>query len=150
MKLSCFYCGNQLTATAQQLGGEVVCPHCQKVIRLPEAEPQEEDTSESFSIGSWLTGSISGLTSMVIHMILLVVFAAITCDYRSGQPEGVEVAIGELPSVDLNDSGGEVLETTEAESEATESVDLEQLLEDVAPPTADTSDTPPGTRVCTA
>ncbi|MEX1041421.1 MAG: VWA domain-containing protein [Pirellulaceae bacterium] len=141
MKLSCFYCGNELTATAQQLGGEVVCPHCQKVIRLPEAEPEQEaEEHPPFSIGNWLTSSISGLTSMVVHMLMLVLFAAVTCDYRSGMPEGEVVAIGELPSVDLSDSGGDVLETTEAETEESESIDLEQLLEDVAPPTADTSD----------
>jgi len=133
MQLLCFYCRKPLTASAQQLGGEVTCPSCGKVVRLPAAE-ELADSNEKESHGHhWLTDSISGLASLLIHMGLIFVFAAVTCDYRSGVPEGEEVTIGELPGVDLTDSSGEVLDAAEIE-QSSDSANLEEMLTEVTPP----------------
>ncbi|MGY8769235.1 MAG: VWA domain-containing protein [Pirellulales bacterium] len=134
MQLSCFYCGNPLSATVEQLGSEVECPHCFKLVRLPEPEELKEEKEASPTLfHSVFHDSVSALLSVIIHAGLLILFAAVTCDHRSGQGEGEEVLLGELPSVDLGDSGGEVLNTTEVESDAS---DLSDLLEDVSPPSA--------------
>lgn len=140
MQLSCFYCSKNLTATADQLGGEVVCPHCGNVVRLPDAEqlhPAEEDYQPKAH--HWLTDSISGFASLLIHMGILFVLAAVTCDYRSGIPEGDEVSIGELPGIDLTDSGGDVLDTSDVE-QTSDTASLDELVADIKPPTAATSE----------
>lgn len=139
MQLSCFYCGNRITATAKQLGGEVICPHCGKVVRLPDAETIEQAEDQQAPVHHWLTDSISGVASLLIHMVILFILAGVTCDYRSGSPEGEEVTIGELPSVDLTDSGGEVLDTAEVE-QSSETADLDDLVADIEPPATGTSE----------
>jgi len=140
MQLSCFYCSKNLTATADQLGGEVVCPHCGNVVRLPDAE-QLHKTEEDHQpkVHNWLTDSISGFASLLIHMGILFVLAAVTCDYRSGIPEGDEVSIGELPGIDLTDSGGDVLDTSDVE-QSSDTASLDELVADIEPPTAATSE----------
>ncbi|GAA4430482.1 vWA domain-containing protein [Bremerella cremea] len=140
MQLSCFYCGKHLTATAQQLGGEVVCPHCGNVVRLPDAEQvsqAQEQTSEA-PAHHWLTDSISGFASLLFHMAIIFVLASVTCNYSSGQPEGEEVGIGELPSIKLADSGGDVLDTSEVE-QSSETASLDELVADIEPPSSATS-----------
>lgn len=139
MRLSCFYCGKHLTATAKQLGGEVVCPHCGNVVRLPDAETVDAAEETDRPRRNWLTDSISGLASLLIHMGILFVLALVTCDYRSGIEEGEEVTIGQLPAVDLTDSGGEILDTTELEQN-TDAAQLEELTADITPPTMPNSD----------
>ncbi|MHC2068759.1 vWA domain-containing protein [Bremerella sp. T1] len=140
MQLSCFYCGKHLTATAQQLGGEVVCPHCGNVVRLPDAEQvHQNEVEHQPRVHHWLTDSISGFASLLIHMGLLFILAAVTCDYRSGMPEGEEVSIGELPGIDLTDSGGDVLDTSEVEQTA-DTASLDELVADIEPPTAANSE----------
>jgi len=141
MQLSCFYCGKHLTATAQQLGTEVACPHCGKVVRLPDAE-QLGPEEQAPAVHHWLTDSVSLFASLIFHMGLLFLFAAVTCDYRSGTPQGEEVSIGQLPGVDLNDSSGEILDNSQIEQN-TDASDMEQLVTEATPPSdlSDSGDT---------
>ncbi|PHS11266.1 MAG: hypothetical protein COA78_10170 [Blastopirellula sp.] len=141
MQLSCFYCGKPLSATVEQLGSEVECPHCFKLVRLPEPEELKEVKEEHPTLfHSVFHDSVSALLSVIIHAGLLIMFAAVTCDNRTGQGEGEEVMLGELPSIDLGDSGGDVLDTTEVETDAADPSDLADLLEDVSPPSATPSE----------
>ncbi|TWT39649.1 vWA domain-containing protein [Blastopirellula retiformator] len=143
MQLTCFYCGNVLRATADQLGGEVVCPHCHKVVRLPEAEALASDQphQEGALFHSWLNDGISGFVSFIIHAGLLILFASVTCNFQSSTTgDGVDVMIGDMPEVSLDDSGGETLDTVAAASEVTEAVEMDELLNEVAPPSAEPTD----------
>ncbi|PQO32445.1 VWA domain-containing protein [Bremerella cremea] len=141
MQLSCFYCGKHLTATAQQLGGEVVCPHCGNVVRLPDAETlhETEEQQKEAPLHSWLNDSISGFASLLFHGGLLFLLALVQCNYTSGVPEGEEVNIGPLPGVDLTDNSGEVLDASEME-QSSDTASLDELVADIQPPTAATSD----------
>jgi DNA-directed RNA polymerase subunit RPC12/RpoP len=38
MELSCIHCGQPVTISAEQLGGQEECPHCGQTIVLPEAD----------------------------------------------------------------------------------------------------------------
>lgn len=140
MQLSCFYCGKHLTATADQLGGEVVCPHCGNVVRLPEAETlhQEEEHKEA-PLHSWINDSISGFASLLIHMGILFVLALVTCDFNSGVPEGNEVGIAPLPAAALEDNAGETLDTSEVE-QPSDTSSLNDLIAEIEPPSTANAD----------
>lgn len=132
MKLHCFHCNQPFSISAEQLGGEVLCPHCKEKIRLPDAESyrEEERKAATPASGSWLGNSVSGLISVVLHMGLLLMLAMVTCDYRAGGGgEGEEVLIGELPSVDLNDSESEELDAETADPQADDSSQMDESLE---------------------
>ncbi|MBI1249484.1 VWA domain-containing protein [bacterium] len=141
MQLSCFYCGKHLTATAKQLGGEVVCPHCGNVVRLPDAEQLHaaEEKEPEAPTHFWLTDSISGVASLLFHMALLFVLSLLVCDYRIGAPEGEEVTIGELPGINLTDSSGDVLDTSEVE-QSSDTSSLDELIDNIEPPAAASSE----------
>jgi len=136
MQLSCIHCGQLFTISQDQLGGSGHCPHCGGSIRLPraaEAEPEEPLPAEP---SHWWENSISGLISVVVHMILLLILALIGYSSYSGEGLGEDVLIGELPSEILSDAQDEELNPAEtaqeaAASEAEETLDVE--------PTFDTS-----------
>jgi len=136
MRVNCLHCNRPLRISADQLGGEVVCPHCHGQVRLPEAEGYEgEERRHSTSpTGSWLSNSVSGLVSVIVHMGLLLLFAAITCDYRGGGgAEGEEVLIAELPVENLSQNPDEELDADDAAEETEQSEDLDETLDVVAP-----------------
>lgn len=137
MKLNCFHCERPLTISPAQLGTEVYCPHCGQRLRLPAAEgATAEDPSAANNVtGSWMSNSISGLISVVIHAALFLIFALVTCDFRGGSGNaGEEVLIGELPGVELNESQQEQLDASEAEAQTEQQADeLDEMLDLVAP-----------------
>ena len=143
MRVNCLHCNQPLGISADQMGGEVMCPHCQGTIRLPEAETYEyEEQRRPTSVtGSWLSNSVSGLVSVVAHMGLLLLFAAVTCDYRGGGGgEGEEVLIAEMPVENLSENPDDELDADDAEAEAEQAEDLDETLEVVAPLDASDSD----------
>jgi len=137
MQLSCIHCGQAFSITTDQLGGEGNCPHCGGVIRLPKAgEEQEEAAPVAAEPTHWWQNSISGLVSVVFHMVLFVVLALIGYNSYSGEGLGEDVLIGELPSEKLGESSDEQLSAEEATAEAAED-SFEDVLE-VDPPVAAT------------
>jgi hypothetical protein len=95
----------------------------------------------SWLSGVWLSNSISGLISLVLHCGLLLAFATVTCDYRAGGDggPGEEVLIGELPGVPLSEQSDAALESEAAEAVAPQSPGQESL-QVIAPTVADTGD----------
>lgn len=137
MTVRCFHCGHRVPITADQFGGETICPSCGGSIRLPEAEEYAaRGTGAVEEPGrAWISSSISGLISLVFHMGLLLVFAAVNCDYRGGgQEAGEEVLIGRLPQVQLDERSDESLDAAAAHA-AVESDDaaVAETLEVVTP-----------------
>ncbi len=120
MNVRCFHCGKSVQISAEQLGGEVQCPACGGVVRLPEADAREPTRSVATLLGGgWLNNSVSGLISLVLHMAILLTFAMVTCDFRGGGgAEGEEVLIGELPQLQLSQQNDEALDAEAAQAEA--------------------------------
>jgi hypothetical protein len=137
MNVRCFHCGHAVPITAEQLGGEVICPSCGGKVRLPEAEDYQpdQDHESGKATGSWISNSVSGLVSLVLHMGLLLAFAMVTCDFRGGGGgEGEEVLIGELPTLDLNEQSDESLDAEAADASAdAEAESLTDSLEVIVP-----------------
>jgi hypothetical protein len=136
MRVNCLHCNRPLSISADHLGGEVVCPHCQGTVRLPEAEVYETaERRHSTSVtGSWISNSVSGLVSLIAHMGLLLLFAVITCDYRGGGGgEGEEVLIADLPVENLSENPDEELDADDAAAQAEEIEDLDETLEVLNP-----------------
>jgi hypothetical protein len=71
-------------------------------------------------------------------MMLVLVFAMVTCDYRGGgQGEGEEVLIGELPVEELDNSTEEELDTASADAASEQAAEADEVLEVDAPLEAD-------------
>jgi hypothetical protein len=143
MLYRCFHCQKELRIEPEQLGSSVVCPHCESVIDLPEADAvqrKHDGGSPRGVAGSWLSNSISGLISVVAHMMLLLCFALVTCEYRGLEGEaGEEVTIGELPSETLTESPMEELVAEASQPETQPDQTLDEML-DVATPMDATAD----------
>ncbi len=142
MQVKCFHCGRPLSITPDQLGREVVCPACKGLVHLPAADAHESPAvaTTSWLGASWLSNSISGLVSLVLHCGLLLGFALVTCDYRAGGGgDGEEILIGELPGVPLSEQSDAALESEPAEAVASQS-SLQDSLEVIAPTVADKGD----------
>lgn len=132
MQLNCIHCGQPFTITTEQLGGCGRCPHCHGEVRLPSAAQQEDPPRTASEPSHWWENSVSGLTSMVFHMVLFLILALISFSGGSGEGLGDDVLIGELPSAVLGMAQVEQL-STEAPS-ATKSVsDSRELLAVEAP-----------------
>ncbi len=134
MQLSCVHCGQHFTISDNQLGGRGRCPHCRGEIRLPEAnDPVEQAEEKPSPHSSWWENSISGLASLLIHLVLILIFALIKFGGQSGEGLAEDVLIGELPSVQLGDAQVEELSEAERPTSETAAEELDAMLE-VAPP----------------
>ena len=76
MKLSCIHCGTDFTITSEQLGGKGRCPNCSEVLEFPRGNA-EEQTDEKEKPVSWMENSISGLGSIALHLIFLILIMSI-------------------------------------------------------------------------
>jgi hypothetical protein len=144
MKIICIHCGGEFTIRAEDLGGEGLCPHCRGVIALPKATTSAvtQPKHERHHPTNWLESSISGLISMVLHMLVFLAVALLQpTGGKGGAGEGDEVMIGMLPTRDLIDRPEEQLSATEVEKQ--QASDLDSKIE-VEIPTSAASSTPVG------
>ncbi len=129
MRMSCIHCGQPFSITASQLGGKGRCPHCRGEIRLPKATDDVEQLPEKAERSHWLQNSMSGLLSLIFHMVLILVLALITYGTYGGVGAGEDVLIGQLPSESLGESQDEQLQAAEVaadtSSDFTESLEVE-------------------------
>ncbi|MHB8969199.1 MAG: hypothetical protein ACYC3X_20860 [Pirellulaceae bacterium] len=139
MRMSCIHCGKTFSITADQLGGKGRCPHCRGEIRLPKVteESQQPLEEEKVHPSHWLLNSMSGLLSLIFHMLLLLVLALITTGSSGGEGLGEDVLIGQLPSAKLGESQDEELQAADVVTETRN--DFAESLE-VEPPAAPSSD----------
>lgn len=137
MRISCVHCGRSIVITKAQLGTKGNCPHCHGPIVLPRAADQLEDDEpkESLSMRAIFDQSISFLSSMVIHIAALLIFAFLQGDSKPGDGPSEEVAIGVLDSEDLEQSPMTELTPAEAVSSSSASALKAELELDSAPPT---------------
>jgi DNA-directed RNA polymerase subunit RPC12/RpoP len=135
MKLSCVHCGNDFAITSDQLGGRGRCPHCEKIVEFPRGSGQDDTEFRSRPI-SWMDNSISGLGSIAIHLILMILIAIVPWSGGSdGVGETYEVMIGVADSESLVTEEQEQLEQ-ESPAESTEAFE-DPLLNEL--PTEDSS-----------
>ena len=140
MQLSCVHCGKQFTISVDQLGGTGRCPHCRGEIHLPKADdPNQEPEELAVGHNAWWENSVSGLTSLVFHLVLILVFALIKFGGQSGEGLAEDVLIGELPSVQLGDAQDEELSQDEQPTSEESAEELDEMLE-VEPPIEPTTD----------
>jgi predicted Zn finger-like uncharacterized protein len=134
MQLSCVHCGNAFTISADQLGGRGRCPHCHGVIVLPEADdgpaPAEDQPRHATH---WWENAVSGLASLVIHLVLILIFALIRFGGAGGEGLAEDVLLGELPSEQLGQTQDEELSSEEAPAAESATQELLEVM-DVEPP----------------
>ncbi|MCU0879885.1 MAG: VWA domain-containing protein [Pirellulaceae bacterium] len=139
MKIVCIQCGGEFSISAEDLGGTGFCPHCKASVTLPKASPnQTAATAERPTPSSWLENSLSGLASLVLHLVVFVVIALLQADGGTeGIGEGEEIQIGLLPVADLNNSPEEQLSSEEVpEIDRAQSTEVMELIEIEAPGTS--------------
>lgn len=121
----------------EQLGTSGQCPHCGQQIRLPKTERAQvaSGPERPAEPSSWLSNSISGLVSLLLHMGLLLLLAVVRYGDFAGAGLGEEVMIGQLPGIELNESQDQQLDATSAPQTSPQSDELESPPE-IAPPIA--------------
>lgn len=136
MRMSCIHCGKDFSISAEQLGGKGRCPHCRGEIRLPKASEEAEPAGEEEVVHPthWLKNSLSGLLSLIFHIVLLLILALISTGSAGGDGLGEDVLIGSIPSAKLGDSQEEELQAAEVVTETKN--DFAESLE-VSSPTAE-------------
>jgi hypothetical protein len=76
---------------------------------MDQSQPSEEPAAPSH----WLQNSLSGLLSLVFHLILILILALISYGSSGVEGLGEDVLIGQLPSARLAESQEEELEAAE-------------------------------------
>jgi len=139
MKIVCIHCGGEFTIRAEDLGGQGYCPHCRGAICLPKAATPRaaEPKPERHHPTNWFESSISGLISMVLHMLVFLAVALLQpTGGKGGAGEGDEVLIGLLPARDLIDRPEEQLTATEIDKQQASDFDSRIEVEVPSPATS--------------
>jgi len=132
MTVSCFHCGREVRVGKEHFGREIACPHCHKIFPVPGAGTSEDEyLEESSRRGEFL---VPAVVSFLVHGVLLLLFSLVTWSYQAGGGLGEEVLIGELPSIELQKSGDEELDSAELETAFDEKSEVAEVFEEVAPP----------------
>ena len=99
MKISCIHCGQAFSITADQLGKRGKCPHCRGQVTLPKSHKQSLYRAEQLTPPSrFLENLLCGFSTVILHLLVLIVFALIPWgDFSDGQGgEGEQILIGQL------------------------------------------------------
>lgn len=139
MQLSCIHCGGAFTISAEQLGGRGRCPHCHGQIVLPKAANEDAEPVVPAAPSHWRENTISGVGSLTVHLILILVLALIQFGGRGGEGLAEDVLIGELPSEQLDDAQEQEL-SAESQPVSESNDELEEMLE-VTPPSDPAAET---------
>ena len=132
MTVSCFHCGKEVRVGTEHFGREIPCPHCHKIFPVPGAGASEEEyVDEPSRRGELLVPTV---ISCLLHGGLLLLCSLFTWSYQAGGGLGDEVLIGELPSVELEETGEEELDSGELERPFDEASEAVEVFEEVAPP----------------
>ena len=113
MKLACIHCGKAFVIRAEQLGTRGACPHCHGEIHLPKADDAPEEKA-AFDLRLWFDHLVSGLTSMIVHMMIFLGLVLFESEGTNTLGPGEVVRIGTLPE--------EVLATNPADELQSEQV----------------------------
>ena len=140
MQIFCDHCGRPVTITAKQLGGKGRCPSCRGEIELPtgaaNAAVAASDAPATRRRFRWLTNSMSGLVSMVLHIGLFLFMALMSYGGHGIEGIGDDVLIGEIPSEQLSTMQEEELKPDDITRDPAKSRDVEEMVEVETPTSA--------------
>ena len=100
MRMSCIHCGKDFFDYRRTIGRQ------RTLSALPGRNPAaqglpgsgtEPATRKSSSPTHWLQNSLSGLLSLIFHIVLLLVLALISTGSSGGEGLGEDVLIGSTP-----------------------------------------------------
>lgn len=137
MNIYCIHCGEAFSITKEQLGKRGKCPHCRATVVLPKSKLQYGHKERQLSPPSrWMENSLSGVSAIILHLLLLVLLAMVPWgDFSTGEGgEGDQIMIGQLAREQLVDSPSEQLQPTEIEN-PTEAINDELLESEMFSPT---------------
>ena len=139
MNISCIHCGKAFSITAEQLGKRGKCPHCRAQITLPRSHKQSMYKAEQLQPPSrFLENMLCGFSTVILHLLVLIVFALIPWgDFSDGQGgEGEQILIGQLAREQLVDQPTEKLQQVEIQN-PTEFEPLDSLQDDMLNPVSE-------------
>ncbi len=137
MNIYCIHCGESFSITKEQLGKRGKCPHCRATVVLPKSKLQYGQKERQLDPPSrWMENWLSGVSAIILHLLLLVLLAMIPWgDFSTGEGgEGDQIMIGQLAREQLVDSPSEQLQPMEIEN-PTESMTDELLETEMFSPT---------------
>lgn len=137
MNIYCIHCGESFSINKEQLGKRGKCPHCRATVVLPRSKLQYGHQERQIEPPSrWMENSLSGITAIVIHLLLLSLLAMIPWGkFSTGEGgEGDQIMIGQLAREQLVDSPTDKLQPMEMEN-PTESTTDEVLQNEMLSPT---------------
>ena len=137
MNIYCIHCGESFSITKEQLGKRGKCPHCRATVVLPKSNLQYGHKERQIDAPSrWMENSLSGITAVVLHMLLLALLAMIPWgDFSTGEGgEGDQIMIGQLSREQLVDNPIDKLQAMEIEN-PTESTSVDVLENETFSPT---------------
>lgn len=118
MKLTCIHCGQDFAITSEQLGGRGRCPHCTQVVEFPRGN-SGENGEERRQPKNWIDNSISGLGSIAIHLILLILIAIVPWVGGGdgvGETYDVMIGVADNEQLDMNEENLDLEQTNETET----------------------------------
>ncbi len=105
-------------------------------MRLPKAAPMTTPSGELTAPSNWFENSLSGIGTIVLHLVVIIIFALIPWGslYDGQWGDGDDIIIGQLPNQQLVDNSDEQLDSEQLEKVDAESKDT--LTDDIRPPSA--------------
>ena len=129
MNIYCIHCGESFSITKEQLGKRGKCPHCRATLILPKSNLQYGHKERQLDPPSrWMENSLSGISAIILHLLLLVLLAMIPWgNFSTGEGgEGDQIMIGQLAREQLVDNPTDKLQALELEN-PTDSTEVEIL-----------------------
>ncbi len=129
MNIYCIHCGESFSITREQLGKRGKCPHCRGTVVMPKSRLQYGYRERQIKPPSrLLENGLSGLSAVIVHLLLLSLLAMIPWgEFSTGEGgEGDQIMIGQLAKQQLVDSPVEQLQPVEFENP--HAADTDQVL----------------------